>query len=133
VLRGAHVLIAEDNPVNQAVARELLESEGVNVHIAGNGRAAIDAVASDGTIDVVLMDLQMPKLDGIAATREIRANPAFARLPIIAMTAHAMAAERDRCLEAGMNDYLSKPFDPARLYELLGRWLSQAREVRAAP
>ena len=127
-LRGARVLLVEDNAINQQVARELLEAAGVAISIADNGRAAVDVVAaSGGALDAVLMDLQMPGMDGVAATRAIRAVPANADLPIIAMTAHAEVAERERCLAAGMNDYVSKPFEPAHLFKVLARWL-QLRE-----
>jgi PAS domain S-box-containing protein len=123
-LRGARVLVVEDNAINQQVARELLEGAGVHVSIADNGRAAVDVVAaSGGSLDAVLMDVQMPGMDGVAATRAIRAAPANADLPIIAMTAHAEVAERERCLAAGMNDYVSKPFEPAHLFKTLARWL----------
>jgi PAS domain S-box-containing protein len=125
ILRGARVLVAEDNAINQEVARELLEGVGVVVFIADNGQDAVDAVlASNGAIEAVLMDLQMPRLDGVAATRALRAHAALAHLPIIAMTAHALVAERERCLAAGMNDYVSKPFEPSELFALLARWLA---------
>jgi PAS domain S-box-containing protein len=137
ILRGARVLVAEDNAINQEVARELLESVGVVVFMANNGQDAVDAVlSSNGAIEAVLMDLQMPRLDGLAATRAIRAHAAQARLPIIAMTAHALVAERDHCLAAGMNDYVSKPFEPAELFALLARWLagrSLVPDVASAP
>jgi PAS domain S-box-containing protein len=123
-LRGARVLVVEDNAINQQVARELLEGAGVHVSIADTGRAAVDVVAaSGGALDAVLMDVQMPGMDGVAATRAIRAVPTNADLPIIAMTAHAEVAERERCLAAGMNDYVSKPFEPAQLFKTLARWL----------
>jgi PAS domain S-box-containing protein len=123
-LRGSRVLLVEDNAINQQVARELLEAAGVAVSIADNGRAAIDVVAaSGGALDAVLMDLQMPGMDGVAATRAIRSVAANADLPIIAMTAHAEVTERERCLAAGMNDYVSKPFEPSHLFKTLARWL----------
>ncbi len=125
VLRGARVLVAEDNAINQEVARELLEGVGVVVFMADNGQDAVDTVlASNGAIEAVLMDLQMPRLDGLAATRALRAHAALARLPIIAMTAHALVAERERCVAAGMNDYVSKPFEPSELFALLARVLA---------
>jgi PAS domain S-box-containing protein len=123
-LRGARVLLVEDNIINQQVARELLEAAGVTVSIADNGRAAVDVVGvSGGALDAVLMDVQMPGMDGVSAARAIRAVPAHAGLPIIAMTAHAEVTERERCLAAGMNDYVSKPFEPAHLFKTLARWL----------
>ncbi|HVU51403.1 MAG TPA: ATP-binding protein, partial [Polyangia bacterium] len=123
-LRGSRVLLVEDNAINQQVARELLEAAGVAVSIADNGRAAVDVVAAaGGALDAVLMDVQMPGMDGVAATRAIRAVAANADLPIIAMTAHAEITERERCLAAGMNDYVSKPFEPSQLFRTLARWL----------
>jgi PAS domain S-box-containing protein len=125
-LRGSRVLIVEDNAINQQVARELLEAAGVAVSIADNGRAAVDVVAaSGGALDAVLMDVQMPGMDGVAATRAIRAVAANADLPIIAMTAHAEVTERERCLAAGMNDYVSKPFEPSHLFRTLAHWLER--------
>jgi PAS domain S-box-containing protein len=133
-LRGARVLLVEDNAINQQVARELLEAAGVAVSIADNGRAAIDVVAAaGGALEAVLMDLQMPGMDGVAATRAIRTAPGGGDLPIIAMTAHAEVAERERCLAAGMNDYVSKPFEPAHLYKVLARWLADRDRTTAAP
>ncbi len=116
------VLLVEDNVVNQQVAREILEGMGLEIDIRDNGRAAIAAL-HEGDYDLVLMDIQMPEMDGYEATRRIRAEPAFAKLPIIAMTAHAMSGERERCLEAGMNEHVPKPIDPAYLFTTLSRWL----------
>ncbi|HEX5756012.1 MAG TPA: response regulator [Arenimonas sp.] len=121
-LRGARVLLVEDNVINQQVARELLEQAGIIVRIAGNGMEAVRAVEAE-PFDVVLMDLQMPIMDGYEATRRIRAMPLPQPLPIIAMTAHAISGYRDQCLAAGMDDYLTKPIDPARLLAMLGQWL----------
>ena len=121
-LRGLRVLVAEDNEINQQVARELLEVAGVAVSIAANGRIAIELARSE-RFDAVLMDLQMPEMDGLEATRRLRAGGgAAARLPIIAMTANAMAEDRERCLAAGMDDHLGKPIDVRRLYQLLEQW-----------
>ena len=123
-LEGARVLLVEDNEINRQVARELLEGFGLRVDVAANGREAVARVAAAGPPYAgVLMDLQMPELDGYEATRALRALPANANLPIIALTANAMAGDRQRCLEAGMNDYLSKPLQPAALRALLVRWL----------
>jgi CheY-like chemotaxis protein/HPt (histidine-containing phosphotransfer) domain-containing protein len=119
----------EDNEINQQVARELLESAGVVVSIAANGREAVAAVAEAAAgrarIDAVLMDIQLPEMDGYAATREIRADPRNASLPIIAMTAHALDSERERCLQAGMNGHVAKPVDPAALFSVLAQWLER--------
>ena len=124
--RRAHrVLVVEDNPVNQMVAAGLLEHLGYDHATVDDGRAAVESVARGGW-DAVLMDVQMPVLDGYAATRAIRAAEAAAgsaRLPVIAMTAAAVEGERERCAEAGMDDYLTKPVDPAALTETLARWL----------
>ncbi len=117
------VLLVEDNVVNQQVAREILEGMGLEIDIRDNGRAAIDAL-HEQDYDLVLMDIQMPEMDGYEATRRIRAEPAFKKLPVIAMTAHAMSGERERCLEAGMNEHVPKPIDPKFLFSILSRWLA---------
>ena len=128
VLEGLRVLVVEDNEVNQQVARELLEGAGVTVTIARNGRDAVDRLGADGAQrpDAVLMDLQMPVMDGLEATRRIRAQARFADLPVIAMTAHALEEERERCLAAGMNDHVTKPIDPDVLFGALARWTGRA-------
>jgi polar amino acid transport system substrate-binding protein len=117
-----NVLLVEDNVINQQVAQELLEGMGVVVHTVGNGKEAIDAL-EEQRYDLVLMDLQMPEMDGYEATRRIRSDTRFQHLPLIAMTAHAMADERERCLNAGMNEHVPKPIDPAHLYQVLSHWL----------
>ncbi len=123
-LSGARVLVVEDNAINQQVAREILESFALAVEIAVNGRQAVEMVAaSKGRFDAVLMDLQMPEMDGYEATRQLRARPDSRTLPIIAMTAHALQTERQQCLDAGMAEYLSKPVDPDRLLAVLRRWI----------
>ncbi|PTN35634.1 response regulator [Desulfonatronum sp. SC1] len=122
ILHG-HVLVAEDNPINQQVARELLEGFGLTVRLADNGRKAVELVAAE-RFDLVLMDIQMPEMDGYEATRRIRAAEVHgSRLPIIAMTAHAMTGVREKSLEAGMDDHVSKPIDPDLLRRTLARWL----------
>ncbi len=124
-LRGVRVLLTEDNLINQQIAMELLESVGVQVEVANNGREAVEKLLAAGTpspYDVVFMDLQMPEMDGYQATAKIRSDARFANLPIIAMTAHALVEERQRCLDAGMNDHLSKPIDPDALFMTLSRW-----------
>jgi signal transduction histidine kinase/CheY-like chemotaxis protein len=110
-----HVLIADDNPVNQEIAATMLRGRGHRVSIVANGREAIEAVKKDN-FDLVLMDVQMPELDGLAATREIRRTPGVEDLPIVAVTAHEL---RDRCLEAGMNGFLPKPFKPHELFAIV--------------
>ncbi len=124
--RGAHVLLAEDNPVNQEVARAMLERAGCRVTIAVNGRAAVEQWLAQ-PFELVLMDCQMPELDGFEATREMRTQEAGrVRVPIIALTANAMADDRERCLAAGMDDYLPKPFKRSDLMAVLQRWIDLA-------
>ncbi len=122
-VRAAHVLIADDNPVNQKVALRMLEKLGHSAVAVANGREALDALASV-KFDVVLMDCQMPVLDGYEATAELRASGAsYARVPVIALTASAMKGDRERCLAAGMDDYVSKPFSVPDIAAALERWL----------
>ncbi|HJV23260.1 MAG TPA: response regulator [Holophagaceae bacterium] len=129
-LKGVRVLLVEDNDFNQQVATELLGMVGVEVGIAANGQEALDRIRT-GSYDAVLMDLQMPVMDGYEATVQLRRWHAPSELPIVAMTAHALIRERERCLGIGMNDYLTKPVDPAELYAVLLRWISP-REPRPA-
>jgi signal transduction histidine kinase/CheY-like chemotaxis protein/HPt (histidine-containing phosphotransfer) domain-containing protein len=138
-IQGAHVLLVEDNEINQEVARELLEGVGIPVTIASNGEEAVCAI-KEKDFEAVLMDIQMSVMDGYQATREVRkwekqrkessiyrkklpGAGDQAPLPIIAMTAHAMTGDREKCIEAGMNDYLSKPIDPEKLFSALDRWI----------
>ena len=121
-IRGARVLLVEDNELNQMVAVELLQDAGFAVDVAENGQAAIDYIERKA-YDAVLMDMQMPVMDGETATRQLRANPRHAHLPIIAMTANAMEADRQRCFAAGMNDHVAKPIEPAALWAALSRWI----------
>ncbi|HEX7020463.1 MAG TPA: response regulator, partial [Gemmatimonadaceae bacterium] len=135
-LRGARILLTEDNAINQQIAIELLQAAGATVDVAGNGREAVDILSSGPPtprFDVVLMDLQMPEMDGFQATTAIRADRRFATLPIIAMTAHATAEERQRCLEAGMNDHIPKPIDPDVLIETIARFFVPPTEAGARP
>jgi CheY-like chemotaxis protein len=134
---GVRVLLVEDNEVNQQVATELLESEGASVTLANHGGEAVKLL-TQGTepppFDVVLMDLQMPEMDGLTATRLLRAEPHLQQLPIIAMTAHAMAEEVLQCLDAGMNDHVGKPIDPRTLFATVARWTRwRHRDHAAAP
>ncbi|MBB2493384.1 response regulator [Aquipseudomonas ullengensis] len=124
-LTGQRVLLVEDNELNREVACGLLQESGLLIDQAEHGGIALDLLHShaDGYYALVLMDMQMPVLDGIATTEAIRREERFATLPIIAMTANAMPADRDRCLAAGMNDHLGKPIDPSELWSTLGRWL----------
>jgi two-component system sensor histidine kinase/response regulator len=132
-LRGVRILVAEDNEINQQIAIELLEGAGAAVTVAGNGRAAVDTLATTSAgagFDLVLMDLQMPEMDGFQATAKIRADPRRATLPIVAMTAHATIEERQRCLAAGMNDHVAKPIDPDQLIETVARVCAAARQTQ---
>ena len=129
-LRGARILLAEDNDINQQIAVELLEGAGATVKIANNGREAVETLSNGPQpppFDMVLMDLQMPEMDGYQATAKLRSDARFGALPIIAMTAHATIEERQRCLAAGMVDHISKPIDPALLYEIVGRVYKSAK------
>ena len=121
-LRGAHVLLVEDNELNREVALGLLEDAHVSIDLAEDGEVAVRMV-SKHDYDLVLMDMQMPVMDGIAATKAIRSNPQLRRVPIIAMTANVMATDRDKCFEAGMDDHVSKPIDPDELFATLLRWI----------
>nr|WP_229429229.1 response regulator [Massilia sp. ST3] len=132
--QGMRVLLVEDNLVNQQIARELLESQGIDVDVASTGRQALDKLfaAGPGAYRLVLMDLEMPQLDGHAATVELRQDARFNELPVIAMTAHALAEIRERCLREGMQDYITKPVDPEKLYATLARWLGKGMPARAS-
>ncbi len=124
VADGTRVLLVEDNKLNQQVAAELLLAVGCSVDIAADGRQALDRLSAE-RYDVVFMDMQMPVLDGLAATRLLRRVPDLSTLPVIAMTANASRRDHDDCLAAGMSDYVSKPFEPQTLYEVLRRWLTE--------
>ena len=127
-LRGARVLLVEDNEINQQIASELLEGAGVVVDVARDGAEALKKVHSTA-YDLVLMDMQMPIMDGLAATRNIRLIPRLRSLPIVAMTANARAADRQSCLDAGMDDFLSKPIDPDALWDKMHQWLKPRTPV----
>ncbi|GFO66626.1 hypothetical protein GMLC_02050 [Geomonas limicola] len=123
-LMGARVLLVEDHPINQEIAREILTTSGAQVSIAGNGEEAVQAVLeASQPFDLVLMDIQMPVMDGYQATRLIREEPQGQTIPIIAMTANGIGDERERCLAAGMSDHLAKPIDLDELFEVIKRWL----------
>ncbi|TXT16388.1 MAG: two component system sensor histidine kinase barA-like, partial [Erysipelotrichaceae bacterium] len=121
-LNGIRVLLVEDNEVNQEVAKEILSQAGLIVSIANNGQEAV-AKVKENIFDIVLMDIQMPIMDGYDATREIRKSPALATLPIISMTANALLRDQQKCLEAGMNDNVSKPIDTKQLFQKIEHWV----------
>ena len=135
-LQDMRVLLVEDNPINRQVAQELLGAEGAQVTLAENGALGIEALQKQPSgFDAVLMDLQMPVMDGLAATRLLRQDARFAKLPIIAMTANAMESDREECLQAGMNDHVGKPFDIHQLVQTLQRltlWTRRNDEGRSA-
>jgi signal transduction histidine kinase/DNA-binding response OmpR family regulator len=121
-IKGAKILLAEDNAVNQLVAQKIMEKAGLVVKIADNGLKAL-AMIEQEPFDLVLMDIQMPEMDGLEAARTLRANPKFNKLPVVAMTAHAMSGDRELSLEAGMNDHITKPIDLLELFSTLAHWI----------
>jgi CheY-like chemotaxis protein len=138
-IKGAHVLLVEDNEINQQVAKEILVGAGLNVSLAGNGQEAIEAI-QENEYDAVLMDVQMPVMDGYTATKAIRKwesgmrNKAADPIPIIAMTAHAMAGDEDKSLQAGMNGHVTKPIDPGQLFGTLQKWIQPGKKrVKSEP
>ncbi len=130
-IKGARILLVEDNELNQEVATELLRDAGFVVDLAENGRIAVDKVRS-ADYDIVLMDMQMPVMDGVTATQEIRKEERFKDLPVVAMTANAMQGDRDRCMAAGMNDHVAKPIEPEDLWKALLKWIKPRHTTTAA-
>ena len=132
---GLRVLLVEDNEVNQQIARELMEAAAIDVSLVANGREAVDLVLRHPPehFGMVFMDVQMPEMDGHEATRLIRLNPAYADLPIVAMTAHAMAEERAHCLRSGMDAHVTKPVDPQSLYNTIRQWCQPETHTLAVP
>ena len=128
---GKHILLAEDEPINCEITRMLLADAGLTVDLAENGREAVEK-AGAGSYSLILMDMQMPHMDGLEATRLIRKSPGGAHIPIVAMTANAFAEDKARCFEAGMNDFIAKPVKPEQLYATLLDWLG-ARPNPADP
>ncbi|MBF0134633.1 MAG: response regulator [Magnetococcales bacterium] len=128
---GKKVLLVEDNEINQEVAQGILNQTGLQVTIANNGMEAVD-MALDGSFDAILMDIQMPIMDGYEATRQIRQKEHLQDTPIIAMTANALMGDREICLAAGMNDYISKPIDPRSLHDVLAKWIPLDDTLSAA-
>lgn len=138
---GVSILLVEDNPINQQVAAELLEGAEASVTVADNGLKALEVIRAvqdrNPPFDLVLLDLQMPEMDGYQTARELRADARYDKMPIVAMTAHAMVDERQKCLDAGMNDHISKPIEVDKFFATLSRWVrsSQAAHspLRKAP
>jgi CheY-like chemotaxis protein len=123
-LEGRRILIAEDDVRNVFALTSLLEGRGVKLQITRNGREAIAALEkNDPPVDLVLMDIMMPEMDGLTAMREIRKRPQWKKLPIIALTAKAMKDDQEKCLAAGANDYLAKPLDVDKLLSLIRVWM----------
>ena len=133
-IRGARILLVEDNEINRQVAVELMQAEGFSVETAVNGKKALSVLSGQTDFDAVLMDIQMPEMDGHTATRKIRAlDSAAAKIPIIAMTAHALDSEKAKCFAAGMNDHVSKPIDPDTLFAVLVKWIEPRERLTAPP
>ena len=131
-IRGARLLLVEDNEINRQVAQEILEGFDIDVTTAENGQEAI-ALLQEAEFDGVLMDMQMPVMDGVTATREIRKDPHFLNLPIIALTANVMVSEQNEFLEAGITDYIGKPIDPDRLVTALAKWVRPTKPRESIP
>ncbi|UQZ90192.1 hypothetical protein C4J81_13670 [Deltaproteobacteria bacterium Smac51] len=121
-IKGAKILLAEDNAVNQLVATKIMEKAGLVVKVADNGQIALDMIEAE-PFDLVLMDIQMPEMDGLEATRHIRANHKFDKLPVVAMTAHAMSGDKELSLNAGMNGHITKPINLKELFSVLAQWI----------
>ncbi len=131
-IRGARLLLVEDNAINQQVARETLERAGFRVVVAGNGEIALQTLNQE-PFDAVLMDIQMPVLDGLTTTRRLRQDARWQNLPVIAMTAAAMTEDQQECLAAGMNDHVAKPFLPPQLIQTLEKWIPSGQRPEPAP
>ncbi|NGZ06860.1 MAG: PAS domain S-box protein [Magnetococcales bacterium] len=127
-LRGAHLLLVEDHPINQELALEILNTAGIHVDLATNGEEALTRLKNQN-YDGILMDCQMPVMDGFEATRRIRRDSRYQSLPILAMTANALAGDREQCLASGMNDHITKPLDMARMFATLARWIKAERRT----
>ncbi len=131
-LSGARILVVEDNEINQQIAQEILERAGARITVAENGKNALECLSASA-FDAVLMDVQMPVMDGFEATAAIRQTPAWKDLPVIAMTAHAMAGDREKGLAAGMSDYVTKPIDPELLVRTLAKWAGSEQPAAKMP
>ena len=130
LVNGAKVLLVEDNLQNQEIATEFLKKANINIVIANNGKEAVDILNENEEFDAILMDCQMPIMDGYEATKHIREIEKFANLPIIAMTANAMQGDKEKCISVGMNDYISKPLDFNKFYETLGKWVKLKNPIQ---
>jgi len=130
LVSGAKILLVEDNLQNQEIATEFLNKANINIVIANNGKEAVDILNENEEFDAVLMDCQMPIMDGYEATKHIREIEKFANLPIIAMTANAMQGDKEKCISVGMNDYISKPLDFNKFYETLGKWVKLKNPIQ---
>ncbi|NIM16023.1 MAG: response regulator, partial [Candidatus Aminicenantes bacterium] len=120
---SVHILLVEDNPINQKLARFMLTKGGYQLDVVNNGQEAVDTYTTDpGKFDLIFMDINMPEMDGREATRIIR-EKGFTEVPIIAMTAHALREDREKCLEAGMNDYISKPIKRDIVFNMVNKWV----------
>lgn len=131
-LQGTRVLLVDDNEINQEIGAHLLRRAGIEVDLANDGQMALDML-KHRDYQLVLMDLQMPVMDGLTATRLIRAQPRFAHLPVVALTANAMAGDKERCLAAGISDHIAKPIEPQELFKLLARWLPERMPQASLP
>ena len=131
-LPGAHILLVEDNPINQELASDMLSSAGVVLRMAENGQEALDWLERE-SFDLVLMDCQMPVMDGYAATRALRQRPQWRDLPVVAMTANAMVGDREKVMAAGMNDHIAKPIKVDELFATVARWIRGAAGGLPAP
>lgn len=132
-LDGLRILLVEDQLLNQELARELLSRAGAEVVVAEDGEQSLQRIERDGPFDCVLMDCQMPKMDGYTATRHIRADARWAMLPVIAMTASALATDREAALDAGMNDHVSKPLDVQQMFSVIRRWVGVGQRRPVTP
>jgi CheY-like chemotaxis protein len=131
-LRGARLLLVEDNEINQELAVELLTSNGIDVQMANNGQEALDLLEK-GDFDGVLMDCQMPVMDGYTATRELRQQERYKNLPVIAMTANVMSGDRQKVLDAGMNDHIGKPIDVNEMFQTMAKWITPGEPRSEVP
>src|SRR4029079_14498626 len=132
-VKGARLLLVEDNDLNQELATELLRNAGIGVVVANHGQEALDILAQDSRFDGILMDCQMPVMDGYTATREIRRNKAYENLPIVAMTANAMAGDREKVLGAGMVDHIAKPLNVDAMFTTIAKWIKPGARAASPP